>query len=300
MAAFPTDTYTEADATVFAPNVWGSVVNDVLRKKLVLANFFTDRSDELRDGGKTLETPNITEMAANSKTNATGVTLNSPTETKVTLTVDQWYEVSFAIEDRQNAQFKRSYYLQDKLASNAAYTIATKLDTALATLFAGFSNVVGLSTQAPVDSDIRKAIGIYEGGNNDEADGAFFFDKKVIWNGLMGIDKFTLAINSPTMDPVQNGAMGKLYGYPVFGSNNIQYVASTSGRSNALASKDALHWATSPLGVMSKGGMSGDMGVRLQSNYIPDYLSTITTADILYGVIENRDAAGVLIRTKAY
>ena len=78
MAAFPTDTYTEADATVFAPNVWGSVVNDVLRKKLVLANFFTDRSDELRDGGKTLETPNITEMAANSKTNATGVNTMAP------------------------------------------------------------------------------------------------------------------------------------------------------------------------------------------------------------------------------
>lgn len=285
---------------MFAPNVWGSRINDVLRKKLVLADFFTDRSEELRDGGKTLETPNITEMAANSKTNAAAVTLNSPTETKVTLTVDNWYEVSFAIEDRQSAQFKRSYYLQDKLASNAAYTIAVKLDTALATLFSGFSQIVGLSTQAPVDSDIRKAIGLYEGNNNDENDGAFFFDKKVVWNGLMGIDKFTLAINSPTMDPINGTAMGKLYGYPVFSSNNIQYVASTTGRNNALASKDALHWATSPLGVMSKGGMSGDMGVRLQSNYIPDYLSTIVTADILYGVIENRDLAGVLIRTKAY
>lgn len=116
----------------------------------------------------------------------------------------------------------------------------------------------------------------------------------------MGIDKFTLAVNSPTMNPVAKGNMGMLYGYPVRVSNNIPYVASTTGRSNALASKDALHFATASLGVMSKGGMSGEMGVRLQSNYIPDYLSTITTADILYGVIENRDAAGVLIRTKAY
>ena len=84
---------------------------------------------------------------------------------------------------------------------------------------------------------------------------------------------------------------------PLFTSNNIQYVASTSGRSNALAHKDAIHWATSPLGVGSKGGMVGSMGVRVQSNYIPEYLSTLTTADILYGVIENRDTFGVLIRT---
>jgi hypothetical protein len=298
--AFPTGTYTESDATVFAPNVWGSVVNDFLKKKLVMANFFVNRSDELSGGGKTLETPNLTEMAANAKTNATAVALNSPTETKVTLTVDQWYEVSFAIEDQQAAQFKKSYYLQEKLAKNAAYTIAAKLDVALATLFTGFSQITGLSTIGPVDSDIRKAIGLYEAGNNDPEDGAFFFDKKVIWNGLMGIDKFTLAINSPTMDPINNGAMGKLYGYPVYGSNNVQFISGAAGRANALASKDALHWATSPLGVMSEGGMSGEMGVRVQSNYIPDYLSTITTADILYGVIENRDLAGVYMKTKAY
>lgn len=299
--AFPTDIATNADYTVFAPNVWGDRVNNILRKKLVIADFFIDRSEELGEGGKTLETPNITEMTANSKTNGAAVTLNSPTETKVTLTVDQWYEVSFLIEDNNVAQFKASYYLQNKLASNAGYTISVKLEVALATLFSGFSSIVGLSTQAPVDSDIRKAIGIYEGANNDPADGAFFFDKKVIWNGLMGLDRFVLNANTPGGDPVNNGLMGALYDYPVRGSNNIQYVASTTGRNNALASKDALHWARSPLPMTSPGAHVGEeMGVRLQSNYIPEYLGTLVTADLLYGCIENRDAGGVLFRTKAY
>lgn len=76
-------------------------------------------------------------------------------------------------------------------------------------------------------------------------------------------------------------------------------MSGTTGRYNALAHKDAIHWATSPLGASSKGGMVGAMGVRVQSNYIPDYLSTLTTADILYGVIENRDAAGVAILSSA-
>ena len=43
------------------------------------------------------------------------------------------------------------------------------------------------------------------------------------------------------------------------------------------------------------GAMVGAQGIRVQSNYIPEYLSTVTTADILYGVVENRDAAGVRV-----
>jgi hypothetical protein len=33
----------------------------------------------------------------------------------------------------------------------------------------------------------------------------------------------------------------------------------------------------------------------MQANYMPDFLSTVVTADILYGVVENRDAGGVQI-----
>jgi len=290
---------TYANYTVYAPNVWGNQVNDIMRKKLVLANFFVNRSDELRDGGKTLETPNVTELSASAKTVGSVVTLTSATETKVTLTVDQWYEVSFLIEDYAAAQFKRSYYLQEKLAQNAAYTIAAKLDTALATLFSGFSQTTGVSSVGMVDSDIRKAIGLYEAGNFDPESGAFFIDKKVIWNSLMGIDKFTLAINTNgATNPIEQGAMGKLYGYTVYGSNNITTVLGS--KYNALANKDSLHWATSPLGVNSAGGMVGANGVRLQSNYVPELLGTLVTADIVYGVIENRDAGGILMKTKTY
>lgn len=72
------------------PEVWGNKINDFYRAKLKVAPFFTNRSDELAEGGDTLNTPNLTEMAANAKSNATAVTLNSPTETKKQLVVDQW------------------------------------------------------------------------------------------------------------------------------------------------------------------------------------------------------------------
>jgi len=282
------------------PEVWGEKINDFLRSKLVLGNFFTDRSSELAGGGDTVHTPNLTEMTANSKTVATAVTLNSPTETDVDLVVDQWYEVSFMIEDREAAFVKRSYYLQERYAKNAAFTAAKKLEVALATLFASFSGSVGSSTTSIADSDILGAIATYEGANNDPADGAFFLDTKVFWKQIQAIDKFSLAQNSPAQDPVAKRPTTMLYGYPVWLSNNIQYVSGTTGRNNALASSDALHFATASLGVNSKSnGMVGSMGVRVQSNYIPEYLGTLSTADILYGTIENRDAAGVRVLSPA-
>ena len=296
--AFPTDTFTGAsgDLDVFIPKVWGERINDFFRAKLVAANFFTDRSSELRDGGNIIYTPGITEISANSKTVATAVTLSSPTETSVTLTVNNWYEASFAIEDQEAAQVMRSYALQRTYADNAANAVAKKLDTAIVTLFSGFSQSVGTSTASVADSNIRAAIAYLDAANVPESDRAFFFHPNVFWNQLQGIDRFALAVNSPVQDPVAKRPKATLYGIPVYITSQVQYVSGTTGRYNALAHRDAIHFATSPIGAGSKAtAMVGSMGIRVQSNYEPLYLSTITTADILYGVIENRDTAGVRI-----
>ncbi len=269
---------------------------------MVLADFFTDRSDELRNGGDTIHTPNLSEMTANAKVNAQAVTLNSPQDTKVDLVVNQWFEVSFAIEDREAAQVMRSYYIQEKMAKNAGFTIAKKLEVAIASLFAGFSQSVGASTTSITDSDLRAAIGILSGNNVDMDRGniAFFIDSKVAWSQLMGIDKFALAINSPTADPIMKGMMGYLYGIPVVTSNHMQYVSGSTGRVGVLAERDAIHFATSPLGASSKApSMVGTNGVRVMAAYVPQYLHTQWTSDILYGVIENRDLSGVRILSSA-
>jgi len=298
--AFPTDTFTgdAGDLDVFIPAVWGERINDFFKAKLVAASFFTNRSDELSNGGNIVYTPNITEMSASSKSAATAVTLVSPTETAVTLTVDQWYEVSFAIEDREAAQVKHSYAVQEVYARNAGYAVAKKLDTAICALFSGFSTSVGASTTNLADSDILAAIAALDSADVPQEERAFFLHPNVFWKDVQALDKFSLAINSPVQDPVAKKPMAYLYGIPVYITTQIQYVSGTTGRYNALAHKDAIHWATSPLGAGgSKGGMVGSMGVRVQSNYIPDYLSTLTTADILYGVIENRDNAGIAVLT---
>jgi hypothetical protein len=299
--AFPSGQETTTTLASFIPAVWGEKINDFYKYNQNLASFFTDRSAELSAGGSVLYTPNLTEMSATAVSVGTAVNLNNTTETKVTLTVDQWYEVSFGIPDQVAAQFKQSYAVQERYAKDAAYSIANKLEVALATLFSGFSQVVGASTTNIADSEIRQAIAYLESAGVPVYTGetAFFFHPNVFWKQIQNIDKFSLAINSPVNDPTAKKPAAFLYGIPVYTSQNIQYVASTTGRNNALAHKDSIHWATSALGAGGSmaGAMVGANGVRVQSHYIPEYLTTVTTSDILYGVVENRDNGGVLIRT---
>lgn len=300
MATFPAGTETLASLDSYIPEIWGERVNEFFRAKLVAAPFFTDRSSELSGGGDTLYTPNTTEFTANAKTNGVAVSTNSPTDTKVTLTVNNWFEASFAIEDREAAQVMRSYSIMNRYAKNCGYAIAKKLDTAITTLFSGFSNAVGSSATNLADSDIRNAIAYIENANADIEECAWFLHPNTFWKQVQGIDKFSLAINSPVNDPTGKMPKGSLYGIPIYVTTQIQSDTTPSGaRANALAHPDAIHWATSPLGAggSKSSSMVGSQGVRVQSHYIAEYLSTLTTADILYGVVENRDNAGVYVKS---
>jgi hypothetical protein len=190
----------------------------------------------------------------------------------------------------------------ERYAKNCGYAIAKKLDTALVTLFGTFTNAVGTSTNNLGDSDIRAAFAYLETSGADVMESAFFVSPNVFWKQVQGIDKFSLAVNSPVQDPTAKMPTAYLYGRPVYVTNQIISLTTPSGGvANALAVPDAIHWATSPLGQGGSKGTSvvGSGGVRVQSNYIPEYLSTVTTADILYGAVLNRATGGVLIKTAA-
>lgn len=301
--AFPTSTFTATNLAKFIPSVWGSRINNFFKEELVMADFFTNRSDELSSGGNTLITPGLTAMSASAKSNATAVNVQAATESSINLVVDQWYEVSFAIEDKEAQQVKNSYTIQENYAKNAAFTMGQKLESAIAALFSGFSTTAGASTTNLADSDIRNAIAALESNKVPgmyKGEVAFFMHPNVFWKQVQALDKFSLAINSPVNDPTRRVPDAHLYGIPVYRSVNCPNISGTSGRYNVLAHKDAIHWAATALPVETYGsGYVGEFGVRVQSSYIPDYLSTITTADLLYGVIENRDTAGIAVLTPA-
>lgn len=290
--ALGTDHFTAADLDVMIPETWGTRINDFYRPELKLASFFTDRSDELMDGGDTVYTPNLTQMSASDKTVGSQVVLSSPTETKVTLAVDTHKHVAFVIEDVIAAKVKRSYNTQERYMKNAAYTVAKTVETAIAALFASFSVSVGTTTEALTRPVILEAISKYSTQSFAPLEtAAFILHGKTIWEDVMAIDVYATAFNtSNASNPVLKGQVGRLHNIPVIQCNNLATANEAADYVGALCNPDAIHWAALDL----QGG-EDSMSVRLQASYVHEYLGTLVTADIAFGVIENRDAAAVKI-----
>ena len=281
--AYPTGTMTTTTLANIIPEIWGEKMNDYYRAKLITANFFTDLSGDIVGGGDTVYVPNITAMTAHAKTTASPVTVNNPTDTNITLLVQTKTECSFSIEDMDGDQVKQSYGYIGKQAKNAAHEVAEAYEDAIIALFDNFSQTTGTSSAGVADSNIRAAIEYLDTANAPREDRAFFFSPKAMWTDVQALDKFSLVVNTGGADPVLKGHVGMLYGIPVYVSSNIG--TTTGSAQNVLAHKDAI--------------VHANTGLKVQSNYVPQYLATLTTAFMRYGVIENRDTSGVWIATAA-
>lgn len=290
---------TQTTAASYIPEKWSAGVNDFFRANLKAAAFFEDWSEDVSDGGDIIHTPNMSQMTANAFAfgSLSEVTLNNQTAGMITLTVNTHYETSFMIGDSVMASFKKSYNMQEKWMKNAAYSTAATLEDAIMALFQDFSTTYGASYMSLYDSSIRAAMSALDVANVPQEDRAFFVYPSVVWNQIMGSDKFGLAVNTAGADPITKGATYMLYGIPIIMSSRIPVgtdVADSKGaRCNALAHKSAIAFA-----VANPAGMSAQ-AVRVQSEYILARLGTLVTADVIFGVIENRDEAGVLIMTSS-
>lgn len=303
--ALGTNGFTGDDVAVDIPEIWGQKINDYFRYNLTLANFFVDRSEELADGGATVYTPNLSALTVSSKTTNSQVTLSSPTYTSQTLTVSTWKEASFVIEDREAAQIKKSYYLQDKIAKGGAWEVASELDDAIAALFTNITtNILGTGTANVVDSTLLAAIatletagvpGIYSG------DVAWIFHPNTFYRQIGSVDKLTLWQNTQTELPRSKAPTRALYSIPVIVSPAVPLgagaAAESGARLNLLAHRDTFHWARLSMPSRAAKGMTGTEGVRVQQSYVHEYLGDLVTIDLCYGVTENRDDSAVKIRS---
>ena len=281
--AYPSGTATTTTLANIIPEIYGEKMNDYYRANLKAAAFFTDLSADIVGGGDTVYVPNITAMTAHSKTTASPVTVNSNTDTNISLLVQTKTECSFAIEDMDGSQIKQSYGYIKRQAMNAAYQVSEAYEKAIIALFDNFAHTVGTSATGVADSNILAALKYLADANVPMEGRAFFLSPKAVWTDVMALDKFTLLQNTNGADPVLKGQIGMLYGVPVIESSNI---GTTDGSAqNCLAQKDAI--------------VHANTGLKVQSNYVPQYLATITTAFMRYGVIENRDTSGCWIKTSA-
>lgn len=277
--------------------------------KAVAARFFTDLSSAVTDGGDIIHVPDVFTNAFTASTQftqGTEVTTQSPAQVDVTLTVNTHQYVSFIIGDKDMAQLATNYDYNTVYTKKAAGALRTALEDALLGLWSGLStNVIGDTATVLADAEIRQGINALEAANFDTLDGetAFFFHPYTFWVQLGAVTKYyDQSARGPLSAAgfVQTGEMGSampstglkgtIYGIPAYVTSRV--VSGLQTYRNLLANKQAFGFATQNL----KSGTGLEQGrVRAQSAYALRNIGWLTVIDMLYGVVELRDAAAVVL-----
>jgi hypothetical protein len=300
-------------ADKFIPEIWSDEVVAAYKANLVLANLVRKMSFKGKKGD-TLHIPKPTRGVATAKAANTAVTIQANTESEVQVLIDQHFEYSRFIEDiveTQALSSLRSFYTDD-----AGYALAKKVDDTLIALGKSFgdgdasdwvhSNVyyidssTGLTLYAEdtvvtgdvfTDAGFRKLIQLMDDADVP-MDGRKFAIPPSLRNAIMGIDRYN---SSDFVDGrgVNNGQIGKLYGIDIYVSSNMPIIETAAANSVGDAVKAALLFHTDTMVFAEQ------LGVRSQTQYKQEYLSTLYTADTLFGTKVVRPEAGFVLAVNA-
>jgi N4-gp56 family major capsid protein len=299
----PTNSVNNTRAATFIPEIWSDEVIAAYKSNLVMANLVNKMSFKGKKGD-TLHIPKPTRGAASAKTTETQVVLQQSTESEVQVLINKHYEYSRFIEDITEVQALAS--LRKFYTADAGYALAKRVDTDLLQLGRGVKGgdgtiaydkavigsdgstlYTGSNEAALTDAAIRKVIQTLDDADVP-MDGRVLVIPPVARNTLMGLARFTeqsFTGEAAGGNTIRNGQIGDVYGVKVYVSTNCE-TATGDARIALMFHKDAF--------VLAE-----QMGVRSQTQYKQEYLATLYTADMLYGVKELRDEAAVAIALAA-
>ncbi len=294
---------TKANAGVFIPELWSDEIIAAYKQNLVMANLVSKMSFKGKKGD-TLHIPKPTRGNAAVKAAATAVTIQADAETEIQVLVNKHYEYSRFIEDITETQALSS--LRQFYTADAGYALARQVDTDLIQLGRnsqggdgtiaynkaviasdGATLYTGANEAAITDAGIRKVIQTLDDADVP-MDNRVLVLPPVARNVMMGLARFTeqaFVGDVGSGNTIRNGQIGNVYGVKVYVSTNCE-TATGDARIGMMFHKDAF--------VLAE-----QMGVRAQTQYKQDYLATLFTSDMLYGVKELRDEAAVAIAMAA-
>ena len=313
----PQQTVTTNDK--FIPELWSDEIIAVYEQTLVLAPKVRKLSMKGKKGD-TIHVPKPGRGEASAKVAEEAVTLVADTASELVITVDQHFQYSRMIEDITDVQSlssSRRFYTED-----AGYALAKNVDTALFGLGTGIGDGTVADADTPANWVHSNTIRINAGGTASEAwaeddmTAAMTFDDIVFRaalqklddadvpmsarclvicpsavNDIRGIDRYN-SVDFVNNKGVANGQIGNIYGVPVYVSTNVPVIetavenggGSVVSRGNLLMHKDAY--------VLAE-----QLGVRSQTQYLQEHLSTLFTSDRIYGLDVYRPENAVTIAT---
>jgi hypothetical protein len=294
---------TVTSAANFIPEIWANLALEALRNRLVLANLVT-RDTALGEftQGDILHIPVPGTFTANNKVANTNVTLQVPTDSVIDVTLNKHKEVSFLIEDPVRAQQNQD--VMGRYVRNAIVPLAEAIESDLFALYAGLSQSVGTSGTDITPAVFRSAILKMNQANVDTSQLYAILSAKDSMALLADTNLATYFANSNTK-AITEAEVGRLYGSTIYSSNLVPVVAgSPNSTKNLMVTPDFAVLAMR--GLPTDGGGApvdqrnypdpeSNLTFRMTTSYNANALGVQVTFDVLYGVAELRDLAGVVM-----
>jgi N4-gp56 family major capsid protein len=304
------------EAATFVPEIWSDEIIASYQKNLKMAPL-VKRIAMTGKKGDVIHIPKPTRGDANAKAADTAVTIIANTESELQVTINRHFEYSRLIEDIVEVQALsslRQFYTED-----AGYALAVQVDNDLHAAGTGFGDG-GAVVFSPAATDYQHT-GCFFNDNGtttqytddtlvagDEFTDAFFRDMiqkmddnnvpmenrnliipPATRNAIMGIDRY-VSSDFVSGKSVESGLIGNLYGVDVYVSANCRTIeAAADNTASSVDTRAALLFHTDAV-VMAE-----QLAVRSQTQYKQEYLSTLYTADTLYGVQVYRPEAGFVL-----
>ncbi len=305
----------KTNADKFIPEIWSDEIIAAFQKNLKMAPL-VKRLTMTGKKGDLIHVPKPIRGEANAKAANTAVTIQANVETELQITIDRHFEYSRFIEDIVEVQALsslRQFYTED-----AGYQLALTVDTDLMNVATGFGD--GTRTVSPTDGAswvnsnsyyIDGANGLATFAADTVATGDNFTDLALreaiklmddadvpmdnrclvippaARKSIMGIDRY---VSSDFVGGrgVESGLIGNLYGVDVYVSSNAP-ILETAAQNGTVQVRGCMFFHKDAIVLAEQ------MNVRSQTQYKQEYLSTLYTADTLYGVQTYRPEAGFIL-----
>ena len=308
----------KTEAATFIPEIWSDEIIAAYQKNLKMAPLVKKLAMSGKKGDK-IHIPKPTRGDANAKAADTAVTIIANTESELTIDIDRHFEYSRLIEDIVEVQALNS--LRQFYTEDAGYALAVKVDTDLHSAGTGFGNGGSIVYSGSVAATDYQHTGCFfnDGGTTtqytddtivaaDVFTDAFFRDmiQKLddnnvpmedrvlvippsVRNTIMGIDRY-VSSDFVSGQAVQSGLIGNLYGVDIYVSANCATIeAAADNTASSVDTRAAMLFHRDAIVLAEQ------MSVRSQTQYKQEYLSTLYTADCLYGVQVYRPEAGFVL-----
>lgn len=283
-------TNAEMIPTIIAQKTLGKFGSYINLARTVARDFDFDSREE----GETINVVKRGNLTANSIAQGDAVTKQTPTATKVAVTLDQHYEVTFTLNDVTKVLMDPRLSALDGYAEDAVIALVEQVEDTLAGLYASITGTAVAFDETSTATKTSSLLALrkhFVDQKVPKIETKYLYMSATSMNEILEEDKFTQMQSTGNTDTITKGALRELYSFELFESQSVAEVSNV--HKNIAYTKNAMVLAMRPLPeVPNNHGATtavvndpeAGIGIRVVSSFDADLLRMQVTLDILFGV----------------